>query len=500
MKFKKHLVLLTSVLSLLALVACGGGSEDGGKRDIPGWDDSKQNVVFYTWGSPEENVLLQNVIDSFAEKEENSDINVIIVKAGNDYYGDLELRLTGSQSPDIVLMKPGFIQPFLKSGAIISLQDYIDNSTVINQEEMLWDANDGYRYNPKTKEIGGKDDDIYALIKDFSPDFVMNYNKTLVNESVAQVNYPKEGDTIYPSTTVPMTYSQYIDFARAIQTSDGKTMGACLDNEPYQQLLEWIQQAGGSLYTDNQTKVVDIKNDPAVRQAFDYYRMLRDQCTDNPVFDPDGATFTLGKTATAITKQSTVQVGTGQLKERQAASIFYGRWAYTSYQLDSDASRNITGFAPPAVPNGLEIEEDTKYAGITAMVGLAISAKSKQKDAAWKFIEYYFTEGLEDLARVGYNIPGNKKVAATTFLNDPSLSARDKEINQFFYDLALNHSFVIEYNRYLSQAVVETNVFSPFLSEYFANSKGKPFNEENWEATLDKIRTELQRQLDRAIR
>lgn len=498
MKIKKHLALFTAILSLFALTACD--NSEGPKRQIPGWDDTKQNVMFYTWGSPEENALLQNVIDNFEAKEENEDINVIIVKAGNDYYGDLELKLTGSQSPDIVLMKPGYIQPFLKSGAIISLQDYIDKSTVINQDEMIWEANDGYRYNPTTKEIGGKDGDIYSLIKDFSPDFVMNYNKTLVNDAVAQVDYPKEEGTKYPSTTVPMTYSQFISFAGAMQTPDEKTMGAALDNEPYQQLLEWIQQAGGSLYTDNQTKVVDIKNDPAVRQAFDYYRMLRDQCTGNPVFDPNASTFNLGKTALAITKTTSVQIGTGQLKERQAASIFYGRWAYSSYNLDSNASRNLTGFAPPAVPNGLEITENTKYAGITAMVGLSISAKSKQKDAAWKFIEYYFTEGQDDLARIGYNIPGNKKVAATVFLDDPSLSARDKEINRFFYDLALNHSFVIEYNRYLSQAVVEKNVFAPNFSAYFANSKGKPFDLKAWEDTLDKITADLQRQLDRAMR
>ena len=499
MKIKKHLVVLSLILSSLALAACGG-ENGGGFREIPGWEDDKKNVVFYTWGSAEENVMLQNVIDNFEAKEGNEDINVIIVKAGNDYYGDLELRLTGSQSPDIVLMKPGYIQPFLKSEAIISLQEYIDNSEVINQEEMIWEANDGYRYNPTTKEIGNHNDGIYSLIKDFSPDFVMNYNKTLVTDAVAKVNYPKEGDTKYPSTTTPMTYSQFIDFAGAMQTSDEKTMGTALDNEPYQQLLEWIQQAGGSLYTDNQTKVVDIKNDPACRQAFDYFRMLRDQCTANPVFDPEGSTFNMNKTALAITKTTSVQIGTGQLKERQAASIFYGRWAYSSYQLDSNASRNLTGFAPPAVPNGLKIDENSKYAGITAMVGLSISAKSKQKDAAWKFIEYYFTEGLEDLARIGYNIPGNKKVAATTFLNDPTLSARDKEINQFFYDLALNHSFVIEYNRYLSQAVVETNVFAPNLSAYFANSKGKKFDLKAWEDTLDSIRDDLQRQLDRAMR
>ena len=498
MKIKKFLFLVVALLSLTIAVGCVNNG--GGNRDIPGWDDSKQNVTFYTWGSAEENALLQSVIDNFMAEEGNEDINVLIVKAGNDYYGDLELRLAGNQSPDIVLMKPGYIQPFLRSGAIISLQEYINNSELIDPTTMIWEANDGYRYNKATKEIGGKDGEIYALIKDFSPDFVMNYNKTLVTDAVAQVNYPKEGDTNYPSMSTPMTYSQFIDFASAMQTADEKTMGTALDNEPYQQLLEWIGQAGGSLYTDNQTKVVDIKNDPKVRQAFDYYRMLRDQCSANPIFDANGATFTQGKTGIAVTKQSSVQIGTGQLKERQAASIFYGRWAYTSYNMDANPSSCVTGFAPPAVPNGLEITEDTKYAGITAMVGLAISAKSQQKDAAFKFIEYYFTKGMEDMARIGYNIPGNRLVASTTFLNDPTLTENDKLINNFFFDLAENHSFVIEFNRYLSQSVVEKNVLTPHLSNYFAESKGKAFDIVLWENTLDKIREDLQEQLDKAVR
>ena len=33
------------------------------------------------------------------------------------------------------------------------------------------------------------------------------------------------------------------------------------------------------------------------------------------------------------------------------------------------------------------------------------------------------------MARIGYNIPGNKLVASTTFLNDPTLTENDKLIN-----------------------------------------------------------------------
>ena len=67
MKFKKHLIMLTFLLMVCVLASCG---ETENKRVIPGWDDTKQNVIFYTWGSKEENILLQNVIDSFAAKEE----------------------------------------------------------------------------------------------------------------------------------------------------------------------------------------------------------------------------------------------------------------------------------------------------------------------------------------------------------------------------------------------------------------------------------------------
>ncbi|MEG2015195.1 MAG: extracellular solute-binding protein, partial [Clostridia bacterium] len=272
---KKNKFICIALIVLLGATLTLAGCEDT-TRQIPGWDDTKQNVVFYTWGSSEENLILQDIIDEFESVAGNENINVIIQKAGNDYYGDLELKLAGKQSPDIVLMKPGYIQPYLKSGAIISLQEYISKSTLIDEASMIWDVNDGYRYNSATKVIGNSEDNIYALIKDFSPDFVLNYNKNKVNNIVAQGSYPKEDKTNFPSTTIPMTYSQFIDFAGAMQTADGKLMGTVLDNEPYQQLLEWIQQGGGSLYSADDRTVVDIKNTPSVRAAFDYYRMLRD--------------------------------------------------------------------------------------------------------------------------------------------------------------------------------------------------------------------------------
>lgn len=490
---KRYLcVLLLAVVCFSMLAAC----QPDDRRDISGWEDDKTNIVYYTWGSNEELALFQDIIDSF--EAENPEYNIIISKAGNDYYGDLELRLTGKQAPDIVQMKPGYIQSYLKSGALVSLQDYVDNSEVIT-DEMLWSFNDGYRYNSQTKEIGNPQDDLYCLIKDFSCDFVLNYNKNMVTTTVAQASYPKQGDTIYPSQTTPMTWSQYMDFAGAMQS--GSTKGAALDNEPFQQLLEWIEQGGGSLYSADGKSVNDIATTPALRQAFDYYRMLRDKSTKSPTFKPsydasvvssDWYLSTDVATAQALSALTAVQVGPGQLKQGQTATIFYGRWAYTAYSTDNNVCS--TGFAPPPVPNNLEVGQDTKYAGITAMVGMAITAKSANPDGAFKFLEYYFTKGQDIIAKQGFNIPGNKVVAETTFINDESIDANTREINKFFYDLAVNHGFVIHYNDYMPQSVVE-DVLSAELSEYFAKSEGKAYSESLWVETLNTITKELNRNL-----
>lgn len=492
MKKKIIAIVITTILLVsslcLALAAC---DPNAGRRNIPGWEDGKTNIIYYTWGTDEENAIFQEVIDAY--EAEHQDVNIILSKAGNDYYGDLDLQLAGRVPPDIVQMKPGYIASYLESGAIISLQDYIDKSTKIT-DDMIWDFNDGYRYNPKTNVVGNHEDDVYSLVKDFSCDFVMNYNKNLVTDGVKNVDYPKGTDDL-PSMDTPMTWSQYMNFAGAMQ--NGSTMGAALDNEPMQQLLEWIQQLGGSLWSVDHKHVVDIKNDPAVRAAFEYYRMLRDKASSSPSFNPNNTNLSPTLTAKALSATNAVQVGPAQLKQRQAASIFIGRWAYTTFDMDSNLAKCDTGFAPPPVPNGVTVDENTKYAGITAMVGMSIVSKSQCKDEAWDFMEYYFTEGQKMLAKKGYNIPGNRQVAANEFLNDASLTAKEKEINKFFYDLALNHGFVIDFNRYISQYSVE-EVLTAELSAYFA--KGGTFNKATWEQCLDNITDKLQAKLDRATR
>lgn len=478
---KLFICLLTLAVGFTAVfsAACGGGS--GGKRDIPGYEEGKKNVVFYTWGSATEIDLLEEIIEAF--EADHEDINILVSQSGNDYYSDLEFQIAGTQSPDIVNMKPGYIQPYLRNNALISLDDYIKNSDKITND-MIWDINDAYRYDKASGTIGTGE--IYSLIKDFSPDFVLTYDKKDVQENLAklvQLNYPKQTGTQFPSETEPMTWSQFKQFAEALQTPT--RTGTALDNEPLQQLMQWIQQSGASLFSADDKTVVDIKNTPAVRKAFDYYRELRDECNGN----------------TPVTKNSVVQVGGAQLKENQTSSVFLGRWASINFGWDKASTVSI-GYAPTPVPDDLTVEANTKYNGITAMVGMSISAKSEFKDEAWQFMEFYYTEGSKVLAELGYNIPGNKKMAEDYFCGnaeDANLTASVKAANELFYNYAQSNTFVISFNRYLSQSAVE-NQLSKHFSSYFAASKGKVFDIARWEKTLDDIRRDVQDDLDKAVR
>lgn len=474
--FVSLLVMIMTAASVFS-AACGSV----GKRKIPGWVEGKKNVVYYTWGSTTEIDLLEEIVAAF--EAEHEDINVIVSQAGKDYYSDLEYQIAGTQTPDIVNMKPGYIQPYLRNNTLVSLDNYIKNSDKITAD-MIWDINNAYRYDKASATIGTGE--IYSLIKDFSPDFILSYDKKDVRECAAKLeslDYPKQAGTNYPSETEPMTWSQFKAFAEALQTSG--RMGTHLDNEPWQQLLQWIQQSGASLFSEDDKTVVDIKNTPAVREAFEYYRELRDECVGN----------------TPVAKNSSVQSGGAQLKENQAASVFLGRWASINFGWDKSTAVEV-GYAPTPVPDGLEVTSDTKYNGITAMVGMSISAKSEFKDEAWQFIEFYYTEGSKSLAQMGYNIPGNKVMAENYFCGaaeDAVIDAKVKTANELFYDYATNNTFVIKFNRYMTQATVEKQLSKNF-SAYLADSKDKAFNNDNWEKTLDAIRADLQRELDKAVK
>lgn len=204
---KKIAVLLLALLFVLtAMVGCG--KKPGGVEDA---DESKKVTLrYYVWGEEKDNEALA---EKFNKLHPNWTVEVEL--ATGNYYDNLTTYFGADIAPDIFLMQSGQLMNYVRDGNLMNLSPYLEQSTKLTEND-LWSANEGYKYDFSTDTIGVGD--YYAYIKDFTPDFMMIYNKSHIDEynqdkTAGQklheiIGYPTDEGSIYPSTQTPMTWAQ----------------------------------------------------------------------------------------------------------------------------------------------------------------------------------------------------------------------------------------------------------------------------------------------------
>lgn len=413
----KRILKIFSILVFITIMTglfYGCGNKEKKKLKT---DDGTANLVYYIWGNDNEIKTAQTIVKNFMAA--NPKIKIEIERAGGDYYGMLRTRFAGNNEPDIFLMDSGEITPFLKEGLLLNLENYIKKSDKLKESD-LWSVNDSYRYNGEKLGSG----DLYALVKDWTPDFMMIYNK----------NQFKEAGIPFPSETDPMSWDEFLNISKklTIRNSDGtvKRYGTSMDFVPYKHIFEYVAMTGGRMFTDDNKKF--NYTDPKVKQAFQYFVNLQ-KGPDAP------AEYTSGSSASVSGERFT---------SGDVSIVWYGRWAYSAYNWDKVNFE--VGIAPPPVP-----EKGMKpYSATSGMIANAVSANTQYPDAAWRFVEYYETEGMKEVSKEGFNIPGNKTIATTLFKNEGN--EKTKKVNNFFLNAAENYTHPVEYNPYISQTRFET--------------------------------------------
>ena len=134
---KKVILSIVMLFFLTLIVGCEG------KKNI-GDDDGNVELTYYIWGNNTEVNAIQNVIDQFEALYPNITVN--IERAGDSYFFDLKMKFASGRGPDIFLMDPGEIMPFLEEDFILPLDEYIEDSEILSTDD-LWDVNNGYRYD-----------------------------------------------------------------------------------------------------------------------------------------------------------------------------------------------------------------------------------------------------------------------------------------------------------------------------------------------------------------
>ena len=444
MKKRLHFVLASALLLCTALTACGG--EGGSQRNRKGglkvltYLTSADSVAYTT--------ILNKVIADFNAIIEPEGYKIETETPGDSYYTSLANKFSSRNAPDIFMMEEGSFNGF--SDLLQPLDDYLDASSVLHRSD-LWDLNNFY----KNKE--GK---LTCLIKDFSPDFMLIYNKTVLDN----YNAANPDHTFTISETEPMSWSEYYEMCSTIQKKMGLEYGSSLGFEGVKHLHELVQSTGTSMYINNDTNV--NKSDPNVQAAFKLFCALqKDRAEEFPEYynlnafrADDGRNE--GKAPGSYTSGS--QTSEQQLFiQGRCFSIFNGLYAFASYDFYGINSFEY-GIAPHPVMN----KSQGAFGTTSAMVSHAISKSSKYKDIAWRFLEYYQTTGIEQFAHIAYNIPGNKTIAGSdNFLknDDPKV----EKLANYFYNFVNSGACTYTiYNSKISYDVIQTN-FNAQLAKYY---------------------------------
>lgn len=457
MKNKTIKSLVLGAVSLIALVSCGKTT----KRD---------HLIFYVWGDNTELASYEKIARDY---EAETGIKVEVQLATGNYYENLNISFSSKdQAPDIFFTESGEFLSHLASNKIMNLEPYIqsgalDVKTNSNSDGKieLWDVNSAYQYDGKNVGKG----DHYALIKDWSPDFVMWYNKSHIDEYNKENNF-KKGDAgymEYPSKDVPITWDEFLDMSYKLRKEN--RYGTMLDRVPYKHLMEWIQMTGSSTWIDNK---YFNNEDPNVYKAFQFFSDLQiGEKASAPIIGPTG-------------------VGSGEAFANGNISFaFFGNWAYSTYSWDN-AGFEI-GYCPSPVPahtDGSALTSADAYAGSCGMISLAVYKDTTLPDEAISFLNYYMTKGNEYMASKGFNIPGNKLVANSDTYKNPE-NAELAEINQYFLNVANNYTHPIVYNNSIGQDTFES-ILGKYVSDYLSNPKGTTL-----QAVLDKIAADVRREI-----
>lgn len=483
MKCIRKIVSMVLLLTLiLTLAACRPN------KQLPGFQDGKKNVVFFVYDNE---TLYEELATEFESQPGNEDINIIIQKAADSYYEELSTSYVGSQTPDIIFMKTSEIMPFLTTNRILALDEYIEKSELIEWSD-LWPINDCYRYNSETGEMGDPDAPLYGLIKDFSPDWTLVYNKelfttaanamsdkqmaaTILEKLERSANYPEDMTGEDP-LDYTLTWSEYYALSLQVKNSCGVN-GTILDASPEMQIMQWIQMNGEYLFTEDDKQCKSITGTPGILAAFEMFRKLQ-----------DGASSPAGWS-------NTTAGGPILLNQGKVASTCNGRWAFNEYGWIENL--DTFGYMSSPLPdnfNDLPATEYTLTSAIGGSMALCITSKCEYPDEAFKFIEYFYTTFQESQAAEGYNISGNRRIAEQYFLSKDQSDAMYR-LNSFYYNLGMNSS-TMRYNRYIGTEQIYNIMWLNF-KEYFYDSNHDSSDPSNakWLRCLEQIEQDLNNEL-----
>jgi len=326
------------------------------------WDGDGQAV--------EMNVI-NTMLKGFRIRYPNINVSLTIL---SDYERAYYIRLGGSDVADVFLMPDGDVMPWAPLQVCEDLDPYIENSSLVNTEEMYESAVVRYKYDFSLGRCAHSGTTI-ALPKDIGP-MVMYYNKSAFRK--AGINYPSNTEIMNIEDAFEM-WSKLKQVNNKGQITMYGVGGLSTEG------LVW--SSGGDFLNENRTAFpTDPETLAGLKAGFSYMQRSyvdvegHEYCQVQPP-----ASWSAGSDAS-------------KLFSNQMLACFIG----LKSKVTQFRKLNFDWDVCPVPANDVSPEKNA-WSG---SVGYSMFKDSLHKEAAWKLIEYIASkEGQELLSATGFQIP-----------------------------------------------------------------------------------------------
>ncbi len=339
-------------------------------------------VSFMVSGSQEEFQAYQSLVKSFQADNPDYRIDLRYVPDDGDYRRRLAADFSASTPADVFLLNYRRIAPFAAEGAMAPIGPYLAQSSVIKEADFFQPAIDAFRFQGE----------LWCLAQNVSS-LVMYYNRTLFD--AAGLDYP----------SAAWSWDDFVAAARALTVDtngDGVTdqYGVSIDPNFYR-LAPFIWQNGGELVDDMENPTRLAIDSPEAQEAFQWFVDL--QVKEKVA--PDAAA-------------EAARDGESRFLDGTVGMYFNSRRS-------TPTMRTIEAFDWDVAP----LPAGQQPASVLHVDGYCLAAQTKNKEAAWKFIEYANSPtGQEIVARTGRTVPSLQSVAQSEAFLDPATKPASSQV------------------------------------------------------------------------
>jgi multiple sugar transport system substrate-binding protein len=365
---------VTALLLVVVALAVGGCGGSG--------SGAKGTVDFLVFGDPEELQAYRNVIAAYEREQPDARVRLIEASDRDDLIARLSTSFAGGSPPDLFLINYRFYGQFASKGVLEPVEERVRESSLFELGDFYPQAVDAFRWNG---ELTCMPQNISSLVVYYNRDVFERYG----------VPEPRAG----------WTWNELVEAAAKL-TKNTDRKGRF---ELYGLGIEPSLIRLAPLVWSNGGEIVDAPDAPT-RLTLDSPEAL----------EAMELLFDLRGTHAVVPTETDVE------SEDDEARFINGRLAMIfSSRRSTPVFRTIESFDWDVAPMPVVREP----AGILHSDAYCMTKASKNKDAAWAFMEFALgEEGQRIAARTGRTVPSLRSVANSAAFLDPGAKPRNSRV------------------------------------------------------------------------